>query len=130
MTALHLLDPAWAGFDEAVGLAFGAIVDDEVVGQAVDHPTRAMRRVEHLGRTHARRAVMNDDPFPVTRRIRLTGHVSQNETSHRQSQQNGPAGRSYRTIYSRRPHRVLTHQPALSGFAPAVRRYRLPSRER
>jgi hypothetical protein len=30
--------------------------------------------------------VMNDDPFPVARRIGLTGHISQNETHYRQRQ--------------------------------------------
>ena len=82
MSPLHLLHPALAGLDMAVGLAVRAVVDDEMIGQAVDHPARPMRGVEDLGIAGSRGAVMNDDPLPVAHRRGCFGEGRQ--TNHHQ----------------------------------------------
>src|SRR5207244_269132 len=51
----------------------GAVVDDEVVRQTVNHTARAMRGVERFGITRACGAVMDDDELPLPGRSRWVG---------------------------------------------------------
>src|SRR5579859_7708572 len=121
MTALHLLDPARAGLDEAVGFAFGAVIDNEMVGETVDHPARAMGGVKYFRGTHFGRTVVDNDPFPLARLDGITDDALPADAEHDHHQQQ-------RFIRFRPPHTGSTHQPALSEFALSAPRYRFPFR--
>ena len=92
VASVHLLNPTRSHLDEAVRLAIGAVVDDEVVGQPVDHPARTMRRVKNRRRADPRGAMVNDDPIPFTDWRRALGPQRlQHQTQHCQNEQNRPS---------------------------------------